>query len=173
MTTLNDEMLRATGGPTVNDGLLSYYSAVSGLPAWATLNDHALAAMLVVSGAPAGSTVNDAWMHSASPGAINDKQLADFTNGNPQPPPPPPSYPNSVATTLAAALTNINELEALLQVPHQSNTATIAGIRHGLNHLIEDTGDLVPLSTATSIAMWRDDFNNLLAALRMAGYLSP
>ena len=74
MTTLNDEILRVTGGPTVNDGLMSYFGG-SG-----SLNDRERQ-WLLGQGATLGP-VNDMWMEflAATPGALNDKLLAYWSS---------------------------------------------------------------------------------------------
>jgi phospholipase C len=71
--TLNDEILRVTGGPTVNDGLMSYFGG-SG-----SLNDRERQ-WLQAQGATLGP-VNDMWMEflSATPGTVNDRKLAYWT----------------------------------------------------------------------------------------------
>ena len=74
MTTLNDEILRVTGGPTVNDGLMSYFGG-SG-----SLNDRERQ-WLLGQGATFGP-VNDMWMEflSATPGTLNDKLFAYWSS---------------------------------------------------------------------------------------------
>lgn len=58
--TVNDEIMRATAGPTLNDGLMSYYLANGG--AGATLQDRETT-YLTAKGFPvAGGTVQDRWM---------------------------------------------------------------------------------------------------------------
>lgn len=81
MATLNDEILRATGGPTVNDGLQSYYVANGGVGT--TLQDLEKTWLLLQH--PTASPtwpINDIWMMFALPvgGTINDKQLFFWTN---------------------------------------------------------------------------------------------
>ena len=70
MPTLNDEILRVTGGPTVNDGLMSFYGGTG------SLNDRERQ-WLQSQGATLGP-VNDMWMEflSAYPGTLNDRKLA-------------------------------------------------------------------------------------------------
>ena len=78
MGTLNDEILRATGGPTVNDGLRSWFSALS----TETLNDAELRWLQAQAGVT-GTTINDCWMQFLSglgyQGTLNDMQLAYWT----------------------------------------------------------------------------------------------
>ena len=74
MTTLNDAILVATGGSTVNDGLASYYSKT----ATENLQD-AEYRWLIEQGATAGQ-INDMWFEVLSnaghTGTINDMLLA-------------------------------------------------------------------------------------------------
>lgn len=80
--TLNDEILRVTGGPTVNDGLLAYYRAVTGVPG-GTLNDQERGYLIVENiltpASAAGFSNNDLWMRLIDPlpgdGTLNDRQL--------------------------------------------------------------------------------------------------
>lgn len=74
--TLNDEQLRGSGGPTVNDGLMAYYLANGG-PAEGTLNDRALAVFRSITAQPE-ATIGDAMAAlSDSPGGtLNDKLYA-------------------------------------------------------------------------------------------------
>lgn len=78
MSTLNDEILRATGGPTVNDGLRAFFLA-NGATA-GTLNDLERQYLKVVfpAGAAAASN-NDLWMGYLATlghtGALNDRLL--------------------------------------------------------------------------------------------------
>ena len=73
MTTLNDEILRATGGPTVNDGLRAWYSALPG----ETLQDAELRWLLAQVSVIKATTINDAWIEGTpGPGTIDDRQLA-------------------------------------------------------------------------------------------------
>lgn len=82
MTTLNDEILRVTGGPTVNDGLRSYFAANGGVGT--TLNELERTWLLLQhpTASPVTSTIGDLWMMFALPvdGTMNDKQLRFWTN---------------------------------------------------------------------------------------------
>ena len=77
MGTLNDEILRVTGGPTVNDGLMSFYGGV-----W-TLDDRERAWLLANGGV--SGTNNDLWMQALRgggyAGTLNDMLLAFWTGG--------------------------------------------------------------------------------------------
>lgn len=77
MGTLNDEILRATGGPTVQDGLRAYFSAT----AQETVQDAELRFLQAQVGVTTATTIADAWAQflSATPGTLNDKQLAYWT----------------------------------------------------------------------------------------------
>ena len=74
MATLNDEILRATGGPSVNDGLRSWFSALAS----ETLQDAERRWLGEEGAPPAGKTISDQWivLLNATPGTLNDKQLA-------------------------------------------------------------------------------------------------
>ena len=77
MPTLNDAILRATGGPTVNDGLRAYYNT-QGIP-YGALNDMERA-FLRVQMPTAEGTTNDLWMQYLTDvlgytGTLNDMQL--------------------------------------------------------------------------------------------------
>jgi hypothetical protein len=72
---LNDEILRATGGPTVNEGLYSWFN---GAPP-ETLNDAMLRSLREVSSLPDGS-LEDCWMEylrilGFTTGSLNDRLL--------------------------------------------------------------------------------------------------
>lgn len=74
--TLNDEILRVTGGPTVNDGLRAFFAANGGVGV--TLNELERTWLLLqFPTAPAGSPIGDLWMRFPLPvdGTVNDKQL--------------------------------------------------------------------------------------------------
>lgn len=75
MSQLNDEILRATGGPTVNEGLALWF----GKQKSEALNDAELRWLKGGDGA-VGSTINDLWytfLRAATlTGAINDMKLA-------------------------------------------------------------------------------------------------
>ena len=77
MTTLNDEILRVTGGPTVNDGLMSFFGG-SG-----SLNDRERQ-WLLDQGATLGP-VNDMWMQvlaePAYSGTLNDRLFSFWLSG--------------------------------------------------------------------------------------------
>jgi hypothetical protein len=77
MTTLNDEILRATGGPTVNDGLLAYYQTNG-----ATSDDlqDAEREFLIAAGALGAGSNQDLWL-DLLPGAtsLQDRQLVYWT----------------------------------------------------------------------------------------------
>jgi len=79
MTTLNDAIRVATGGGTVNDGLLSFFKA-GGASANASYGDAERQWLLSQLGLPVTTpdTNNDLWMKflPAGPGTINDKMLA-------------------------------------------------------------------------------------------------
>ena len=70
MTTINDEILRATGGPTINDGLASWFARADD----EALND-AEHRWLIEQGATPGQ-INDMWVEVFGPGQINDVKLA-------------------------------------------------------------------------------------------------
>lgn len=77
MGTLNDEILRVTGGPTVNDGLRNYFNA-QGVP-YGTLPDMERAWLRIQMPTEQGTT-NDLWMTYLSDvfgyqGTLNDKLL--------------------------------------------------------------------------------------------------
>jgi len=82
--TLNDEIRRVTGGQTVNDGLLAYYRAQTGVPG-GTLNDQERGFLilknLLTPASAAGFTNDDLWMRLTDPlfpgagGTTNDRQL--------------------------------------------------------------------------------------------------
>lgn len=74
--TLNDEILRVTGGPTVNDGLLAYYHAAGATAE--TLNDATRQWLLIVTAPPdpEAYTDNDLWaLIPGLTGTINDRML--------------------------------------------------------------------------------------------------
>jgi len=87
MTTLNDAIRVATGGGTVNDGLLSFFKA-GGASANATYGDAERQWLLGQLGLPVTTpdTNNDLWMRLLAPypGTINDKMLAYWLS-NPSP----------------------------------------------------------------------------------------
>ena len=70
MTTINDAILAATGGPTVNGGLATYY----GKTVDESLDD-AEYRWLIEQGATAAQ-INDMWIDAFGPGQINDVKLA-------------------------------------------------------------------------------------------------
>lgn len=82
MGTLNDEILRVTGGPTVNDGKRNFFYDLLGSPgglAGATLDDMERAFLRVQMPAAEGTT-NDLWMQYLGDvfgysGTFNDMQL--------------------------------------------------------------------------------------------------
>jgi len=78
MTALNDEILRATGGPTVNDGLASHFSKTAA----ETLGDAERRWLLAQVGA-AGGTLGDLWhavlRAAGHTGSVNDMKLAYWT----------------------------------------------------------------------------------------------
>lgn len=82
MGTLNDEILRATGGPTVNDGLRSYFAANGGVGT--TLDELERSWLLLQhpTASPVTATIGDMWLMFPLPlnGAVNDKQLRFWTN---------------------------------------------------------------------------------------------
>jgi len=70
MTQLNDEILRVTGGATVNDGLASWYSKTD----TESINDAEfrwLGEQLAT-----GNTINDRWVDLTGGPQINDGKLA-------------------------------------------------------------------------------------------------
>ena len=80
MSTLNDEILRATGGPTVNDGLRAWYLANGAVgPVTATLNDLEWQFLRVQMPVGTSTTLNDMWMDYLSnlgyTGTINDMKF--------------------------------------------------------------------------------------------------
>lgn len=84
MGTLNDEVMKTTGGPTLCEGLRNWY--IAGGATGTTLNDlerSYLEARTVRSG-----TINDMWMElltlSGYTGTLNDMQL-QFWTANPTP----------------------------------------------------------------------------------------
>jgi hypothetical protein len=88
--TLNDEILRATGGPTINDGQLAYFLAQGGTGT--ALNDVTRSWLLskIVAPTTGDETTNDLWMiylteAGYTTGTLNDRQLAYWT-GLPTPP---------------------------------------------------------------------------------------
>jgi hypothetical protein len=78
MPTLNDEILRATGGPTVNSGLATWYSKL----ATESLNDAELRWLKAQVGVTA-ETISDCWMQYLGSlgytGTVNDRLLAYWT----------------------------------------------------------------------------------------------
>lgn len=60
--TLNDAMLAATGGPTVNDGLRAYWSQVVPNPETLTLDDLQHAWLRIQMPVAPQTTLNDLWM---------------------------------------------------------------------------------------------------------------
>ena len=77
METLNDEHLSAQGGPTVNDGLRTHFSAL----ATETLQDAELRFLQAQVAVTTATTIQDAWMQflAATPGTLNDKLLVYWT----------------------------------------------------------------------------------------------
>ena len=75
MSQLNDEILRATGGPTVNEGLALWFSKL----ATEALGDAERRWLLTQAGAVAG-TINDLWYAvlraAGHTGSLNDMKLA-------------------------------------------------------------------------------------------------
>ncbi len=74
---VQDEILRATGGPTVNDGLRTWFGATAS----ETLQDAERRWLLAQPGAICG-TINDLWMQtlSGTPGTLNDKVFTYWFN---------------------------------------------------------------------------------------------
>jgi hypothetical protein len=68
MSTIQDEILRVTGGPTVNDGLATYYSK--------TPDESLQDAERRWLGATDTETNQDAWIRVHGAGQINDVKLA-------------------------------------------------------------------------------------------------
>ena len=75
MATLNDEIVRATGGPTLNEGLAAHFSRT----AEETLGDAERRWLLTQTGA-AGGTIGDLWYAvlraAGHTGSVNDMKLA-------------------------------------------------------------------------------------------------
>ncbi len=78
MTTLNDQILRATGGPTIPDGLRSWFTAL----ATETLNDAERRWLLAFPSTGVG-TNNDLWVQYlrsvGHTGTLNDMLLQYWT----------------------------------------------------------------------------------------------
>lgn len=76
MGTLNDEILRVTGGPTVSDGLRAFYLARGAVGT--TLNDLELSYLKARAGVTA-TTLSDCWVQYLAAkgyaGTMNDKLL--------------------------------------------------------------------------------------------------
>ena len=72
MSQLNDEILRVTGGPTVNDGLSDYFARTT----TESLNDAESRWLFSQGGVTVLANVNDMWMELLGPGQINDLKLA-------------------------------------------------------------------------------------------------
>ncbi len=72
---INDEILRVTGGPTVNDGLATFFSKT----ATETVQDAEQRFLIAEVGA-VGQSINDLWYtwlrSQAFTGALNDMKLA-------------------------------------------------------------------------------------------------
>ena len=85
MGTLNDEILRATGGPTVQDGLTAFYNA-SGIVLGGAIEDLERKYLLfsIVGTPPAKATNQDLWRiffaEGAFVGTYNDQQLQFWTS---------------------------------------------------------------------------------------------
>lgn len=78
--TLNDEIQRVTGGPTISDGLRAYYLAHGGTGT--TLNDLERSWLIALTGvvSPQNYTTADLWRLvpplGADVGTVGDRQLA-------------------------------------------------------------------------------------------------
>lgn len=72
MTTLNDEILRATGATTVNDGLATHY----GKTATESLQDAEARWLFSQPAVTVKTTINDMWVQFQGAGQINDLKLA-------------------------------------------------------------------------------------------------
>jgi len=81
MGTLNDEILRAVSGPTVNDGLIAWYILGGASPA-GTIED-VLRSYLATKVSVAGKTNQDGWMEYLGglghTGTLNDRLLQFWT----------------------------------------------------------------------------------------------
>ena len=78
---LNDEMLRVTGGPTVNDGLASYFNKQDNQ----SLQDAELNWLDTVHVSNTGGTIQDRWYNYLTAikgysGSLNDMLLQYWTN---------------------------------------------------------------------------------------------
>lgn len=73
MSQLNDAILAATGGPTINDGLATWYGKTDD----EAINDAEYRWLIEQGAAPA--TINDMWIDAFGPGQINDVKLAYWT----------------------------------------------------------------------------------------------
>lgn len=84
MGTLNDEILRVTGGPTVNDGLKAFYLARGAIGT--NLNDLEVAYLRTRAGVTYGPR-DQMWAQYLTgkgyAGTINDQQLAWWTANAP------------------------------------------------------------------------------------------
>jgi hypothetical protein len=67
---LQDEILRATGGPTINDGLSDWYSRTDA----ESLQDAEFRWLGTVGGV--SGSIQDRWIEAFGPGQINDVKLA-------------------------------------------------------------------------------------------------
>ena len=84
MASLNDEILRVTGGPTVNDGLKAFYAARGVIGS--NVNDMEVAYLRTRAGVTYGPR-GDMWAQYLTgkgyAGTINDQQLAWWTANAP------------------------------------------------------------------------------------------
>lgn len=84
MGTLNDEILRVTTGPTVNDGLKAFYLSRSA--AGTTLPDLEASYLKLQAGVTPGP-ISDMWMQylglKSYSGTINDRQYTWWLNNAP------------------------------------------------------------------------------------------
>lgn len=98
---INDAILAATGGPTINDGLLAFYQANGATSN--SLND-AEYEYLIANGATAGQ-VNDMWFdlltQAGFTGALNDMKLQFWLGGGVS---PSPDYSNIVPNSSLAGM---------------------------------------------------------------------
>lgn len=91
--TLNDAILAATGGPTVNDGLRAWFSVGVANPQNYSLNDLERAWLKIQNPTTTATTISDMWMDYLKgvggiiPGTLNDMQR-QYWNDNITPPAP-------------------------------------------------------------------------------------
>ena len=80
MSSINDAVLRKTGGPTYNDGLATYYSKTT----TESLKDAEIR-WLVSQGATPGKSINDMWYEYLSglgyTGSVSDMKLSFIRKG--------------------------------------------------------------------------------------------